>query len=436
MIPPAVAVVSAPTDLLLITLICSAAVEKAGPFDSDALSRILGMLASKIKTSDTPEGSQSREIRSPTSSPIPTDYSRFEAFCHDELIKAGGRPAVTSDFFFGTFTDAEASSEILTQWLDDPDSGFRDGHVPPLFSTQLEDWESFQHKWQWDNRGKYASSEGFTSFLESQRKRWLHKGESKLVSDPSFEATTRKIWEYEQRPLELSGREGFAAYAQAVERRLASHHFTQPVQLAEDPRKQDAWTTWVEYLCYVYWWLDWHVAAMETAEPKYRKAWDELQRFEKSPFSTTTTTTSVPDEELGTIKAQLEATRQQIHKFIKDTKMYRRCERAVRRHELRAQWVLEQVSLIESAAIAGNKPPEDHANGNNSRKRKARDDPEASTCQQPKRKQQASHGDSAPSSGSGTGKGYVATTRVETAATSTTVGSENLVEASAAVLES
>lgn len=107
--------------------------------------------------------------------------------------------------------------------------GCQDGHVPPLFSTQLEDWESFQHKWQWDNRGKFASSEGFTTFLKSRRKRYLHKGESELVSDPSFEATVRKIWDYEQRCLELSDREGFAAYAQAVGRRLASQYFTQPV---------------------------------------------------------------------------------------------------------------------------------------------------------------------------------------------------------------
>lgn len=90
---------------------------------------------------------------------------------------------------------------------------------------------------------------------------------------------------------------------------------------------------------------------MKTAEPQYREAWDQLQRFEISLLSTTATTTRVPDEELDTTRAQLEAARQQVHKFIKDTKTYRRCERAVRRHELRAQWVLEQLSLIDSSSF-------------------------------------------------------------------------------------
>ena len=414
-----------PTDLLLITLVCSAAAEKAGPFDSNALSRHLDILANHIRTGDTPEWSRSREVRSPTSSPIPEDNGRYEAFCHDELIKAGGSPAVTSEFLLGIPRDAEACREILRLWLDDPDSGCQDGHVPPLFSTQLEDWESFQHKWLWDNRGKFASDEGFTTFLESRRKRYLHKGESALVSDPSFEATARHIWDYEHRFLELSGKEGFAAYAQAVERRLASQHFTQPVQLVEDPRQQAARTTRVEYLRYVYWWLDRHVAAMKTAEPQYREAWDELQRFEKSPLSTTPTTTRVPDEELGTIKAQLEAARQQIHKFIKDTQAYRRCERAVRRYELRAKWVLEQLSLIGSTSFAGNKTPKDNSNVNSSRKRKAKAGLDAPTRQQPKRrKQQAGHGDSAPNSGSGAEKGSNATMHAETAATSMTAGPE------------
>ncbi|KAF7503364.1 hypothetical protein GJ744_003928 [Endocarpon pusillum] len=281
------------------------------------------------------------------------------------------------------------------------------------------------HKWQWDNRGEFASNEGFTTFSESQRKRWLHKEEFELVSDPSFEATTRHIWDYEQRFLETSGRESFAAYAQAVERRLASHHFTQPVQLAEDPRKQDARTTWVEYLSYVYWWLDRHAAAIKTAEPQYREAWDELQRFETSPLLSTPTTTRVPDEELGTTKAQLEAARQQIHKFIKDTKKYRRCERAVRRYELRAQWVLEQLSLIDATPFAENKTPKESSNANRSRKRKARDNTDAPTRQQPKRRrQQAGHGDSAPNSRSGAGKGADVTTHIETAANSTTAGPE------------
>ena len=102
---------------------------------------------------------------------------------------------------------------------------------------------SFQHKWQWDNRGKIGSEEGFSAFLESCKRRYLHKGESEVVFDPLFEETVRQTWKYESRFLEQSGKDGFTAYTRAVEKRLLSHKFTQPFQLAEDPRQQDARTT-------------------------------------------------------------------------------------------------------------------------------------------------------------------------------------------------
>ncbi|MCJ1425041.1 hypothetical protein MMC29_002929 [Sticta canariensis] len=268
------------TDLPLIVLTCSAAAEKAGPFNADVLSGLLGNLVGHDSTGDTPSCWQSRQLRSPTLSPTPEGNSRFEAFCHDELVKAGGRPMASFELLLDTLKDVEASREMLRPWLGDKDLGSRDGDVPPAFSAQLDDWELFQHRWQWDNRGKYAGDEGFAAFLESRRKRYLHKGESEIVSDPSFEETARRIWKHEERYLELSGKEGFTAYTQAVEKRLASHQFTQPFQLAEDPRQQDPRTTWVEYLSYTYWRRDRHAATMGAAEPRYRQAWDELQRFD------------------------------------------------------------------------------------------------------------------------------------------------------------
>jgi hypothetical protein len=97
--------------------------------------------------------------------------------------------------------------------------GSQDG-VLPVFS----DWMSFQHKWQWDNRGKYAGDEGFSAFLESRRKRYLHKGELGMVADPSFEAIVRRAWESKPRFLELSGKEGFTAYTHAVEKTPCVSH--------------------------------------------------------------------------------------------------------------------------------------------------------------------------------------------------------------------
>ncbi len=406
-------------------LTCSAAAKKAGPFNSGELSRLLGMLAGREETGAIPLSSQNRHFRSPTSSPAPEDNSRFEAFCRDELVQAGGRPVATFEHFLDALKNEESSKEILRLWLDDSsDWSCRDGDVPPAFSMQLEDWESFQHKWQWDNRGKYAGDEGFTAFSESRRRRWLHKGESDLVSDPSFEATARHIWQHEERWLELSGQEGFEAYTQAVERRLASHQFTQPFQLSKDPRQQDARTTMVEYLNYVYWWRDKHAAAMEAAKPQYQKAWDELQRFDASPLSTTSTTTEALSEELSATKALLERTRQQIRKFIKDTKTHQRCEKAVYCQELRAQWTLEQLPLIDAESSAENEVAKNSSSANSTRKRKARDDDQNPPLQQLKRRRQGvGHSGSTLDLEPGTRKESDIAMSDETATTSTAASS-------------
>ena len=400
--------------------ICSAAAAKAGPLNANELSRLLGVFVDHDRTGDAPSPPQGRHVRSPTSSPPPEGNNRFETFCYDELVKAGGRPVVPIKLLFHTSKDVAAGREELAPWLGDTDSGSRDGDVPPVFSTQLEDWMSFQHKWQWDNRGKFAGDEGFSAFLESQRKRWLHKGELKVVSDPSFEATARQIWEYEQRYLELSGKEGFTAYTQAVEKRLASHKFTQPFQLAEDPSQQDARTTWVEYLNYVYWWRDQHAAAMTASEPQYRKAWDELQRFDASPSSTKSTTTGTLDEELSATRAELKGTRRQIRSFIQRTKAYQRAKAAVRRQELRAQWVLEQLPLIETTASLQHEGAKNDSSARGCKKRKLRGDHDILARQQPKRRRhEVGHSGSTPNPEPETGNGSDTVMPGKGAATST-----------------
>ena len=179
------------TDLPLTVHICSAAAVKAGPLNANELSRLLGIFAGHDRTGDALSRSQSRHVRSPTSSPPPEGNKRFEAFYYDKLIQAGSRPVMPLELLFHTSKNAEAYRKTFGPWLGDTNTDSRDGDVPPVFSTQLEDWTSFQHKWQWDNRGKFAGDEGFSAFLESRKKRYLHKGELEMVSDPSFEATVR-----------------------------------------------------------------------------------------------------------------------------------------------------------------------------------------------------------------------------------------------------
>ena len=282
--------------------------------------------------------------------------------------------------------DAEVAPKSLEPWLNDKTSGSQDGDVPSVFSEQMEDWISFRHKWQWDNRGKIASEEGYSAFFDWRKKNCLQRGETKWASNPSFEETTRRVWQHEPRFWEQSGKDGFTAYARAVEKRLSSHKFTQSFQLAEDPRRQDAKTTWVEYLNYNYWWQDRHAAKMKSVEPRYRQAWDELENFHAVSSANTSTAIGTLDEQLNVMKTELQAARQQIGEFLKKTTSYRRAEAAFHRHELRAEWVLEQLPLIEETA-----PPPEHeaaekgSSERSSKKEKSRSESDVPSPRQRKR---------------------------------------------------
>jgi hypothetical protein len=302
-------------------LACSVAAEKASN------------VASHNWAGDSLSGSQSRRVISPICGLVSSDEGRFQAFCRDALVKAGGR----------------SMSEV------------RDGEMSPSFSAQLEDWDEFQHLWQWNNRGKDASQEGLPNFLLSWRKRHMHQRRLDVIPDPTFPELVKSFWHNEETYLELSGKDGFAAYMQAVKNRLASHHFTQPFQLAEDPRQQDPWTTWVEYLSYNYWRLDMHVAVMRAAKPQYKKARDELQRFDMIPLH------DEPDA------AQLEMARQLIHESIKYSKPYLQWETVVIRQEMRAQWVLEQLPLIDTVSSAENEATQSSSSAKRGMKRKLGD---------------------------------------------------------------
>src|SRR5699024_4585545 len=44
----------------------------------------------------------------------------------------------------------------------------------------------------------------------------------------------------------------------------------------EDPKLQDKLTTWIEYLCFEYWWLDRYTDSIKRLQPDHDKRWQEL----------------------------------------------------------------------------------------------------------------------------------------------------------------
>lgn len=340
--------------------------------------------------------------RSTTSSPSPEGAENLESFCYHELVKAGGRPAVPIKFLSRSSRDREADIERIRPWQSNADPGSQESGISTVFSTQLEDWaSSFRQKWQWDNRGSIAGETGFSAFLESHKSRYLHKGELDLVSDPSFEETIRRKWENEPRFLELSGDRELPSYEEAVKKRLATHNFTQSFQL-KDPRHQDEWTTWVEYLNFQYWGLNRHISSAKASEAQYYKAWKDFQSFHASSYSNTTAA-SLP-QQLATMQAELEAARQKIDQFFRGTEAYRQAEEKVRQQKLRAQWVLDQIHLIESEASQRQGRTKDNSKANAlkkaSKKREQNDDEDTEAQHQPKRRRQKkNHGSSVAYSG-------------------------------------
>jgi hypothetical protein len=85
---------------------------------------------------------------------------------------------------------------------------------------------------------------------------YLDKGESKAVADEdSFKSIARQMWQYKQpkQTASSTNTESFTSYVRTMKKQLRSHGFTRPFHLLKGPREQDEWTTWDEYLNYIYW---------------------------------------------------------------------------------------------------------------------------------------------------------------------------------------
>ena len=144
-----------------------------------------------------------------------------------------------------------------------------------MFSRQLRRWEEFQ-KWQLGNRRQAV---GFPAYLAEKCREFERMGAAaKITAQPGFEQTVRHQWEVEyghgQPQREDHGNDdddaepAFSRYAEAVRRLLMDHGFVQPFQLLADPKQQDQWTTYIEYLAFECSYLDrLAVAAQKLQQP-------------------------------------------------------------------------------------------------------------------------------------------------------------------------
>ncbi|KAK4068353.1 hypothetical protein Purlil1_13802 [Purpureocillium lilacinum] len=203
-----------------------------------------------------------------------------ETEAYNDLFNDGGRPLYAISLIGPVSRNLEEHRNILWLFWDYP----RDSQASWLvFRRQLKRWQAFR-KWQIDNRGLEDDDGGFPAFVEMMKR--LHaKDEStgelaQLEADPSWLKTAwleeRRVRRSQRRWQRERGCNGFSDYVGAVKRRLARHGFTPPFQLQENPKLQDKLTTWIEYLCFEYWWLDRHTDAIERLKPNHDRRWQEL----------------------------------------------------------------------------------------------------------------------------------------------------------------
>ncbi|KAI9768826.1 MAG: hypothetical protein M1840_004640 [Geoglossum simile] len=176
---------------------------------------------------------------------------------HPRRWQAGGSLETLDEIY----QNPAAYAEIWRPWQGDVAVSSPDDLE--LFSRPLERWKEFR-RWLRHNRGlRTAAEESFTVFLEENRSYFESAGLSQITARPDFEKTVRGMWQQEKGDLQRERvyrrevRDGtLAEYEAAAQRRLASHGFSQPFRLLEDPDRQDERVTWIEYLEFECWWLD------------------------------------------------------------------------------------------------------------------------------------------------------------------------------------
>lgn len=162
------------------------------------------------------------------------------------------------------------------------------GYDWEVFQRQWARWQDFR-AWQRDNRWLEDDDGGFPAYAEwyknEVKKDFVEQAVAKelanLRADPSIieRAWKKKLWNRREQQWSCREHHGgaqFTDYVNAVKRRLASHGFNRPFYLKEDLKQQDDLATWIEYLCFEYWWLDRYTRTIDRLKPDYDKAWQKL----------------------------------------------------------------------------------------------------------------------------------------------------------------
>ncbi|KAJ4399882.1 hypothetical protein N0V85_005892, partial [Neurospora sp. IMI 360204] len=268
-----------------------------------------------------------------------------------------------------------------------------------VFSTQLDRWREFR-AWQLEERRQIVP---FSEYLHDERRYhdMLPLGEYRLQfkDDIDFEEYIRDNWERLLSGLDKAEDDAEAIlfrHAATCSRLVMDNGFVQPFQVQADPKQQDQWTTFVEYLAFECLLLGRHTGSVRRLQPQYDAEWEKLVKAGVAgPLDTrdlaSTEAKVIRDLEFleaaeaarvrpgPTLESLWSAAIRYDHikkrsklvdKYVNNTKGYLWAKKEADHQQRRVEWVLSEISKIEAEQKAAGKGSGSGSGGTGSGKRK------------------------------------------------------------------
>ncbi|KAH7308992.1 hypothetical protein B0I35DRAFT_482741 [Stachybotrys elegans] len=218
---------------------------QAPSIDAAALTALLDRIP--VESEHRPVESYSHPTsRSSTVEPPENEEYEYEIKCHQALLDDNCRPLFHVNLLPHIEANPDAHIGLLRPWIIQQHPADVEGQWQAL-SRQWNRWNEFR-AWQLHGRRRRP---GFGAYLDAYRRNYLMRGGfSRRAAEPKFEQAARLLWERDYGDY-CQDEEDVEKHAEVV-RRLLPRGFVigRPLKLLMDPKTQDPWTTYTEYLAF------------------------------------------------------------------------------------------------------------------------------------------------------------------------------------------
>ena len=213
--------------------------------DATALAALLEQISSTSEHYTAADHYPSPSSRSSTVEPPEDEDREYEIKCHQAILDGGGRPLFHFDLVPQIKANPDEYTNLVQPWVRQQHPA--DAKEPWLaLSRQWNRWKEFC---AWQLRGRRRRP-AFEEYLDARRREFLMRGGiAKCAAQPDFERSARLSWE---REYNYEDKEDVERHAGRVGRWLVHQGFVlrRPFRMLADPKGQDHWTTYIEYLAF------------------------------------------------------------------------------------------------------------------------------------------------------------------------------------------